>query len=223
MVALTPPPSPSNVIALPQRAVQGGPLAQVLRYWEHLREDAALPRQADLRPHDLAPVLDHVFTGQRIAPTHARLRSAGQQLTTLMGMEVRGMPLMALFAPESRHDAGRALESCLDRPAVVELALVGEAGLFRTPLSGRMLLLPLLDEAGAIAQVLGALEIEGKSGRKPQRLQIKEVTVRALTSAGTPAQAERHTPAPRKAPAPAPMPRAGSGLRLVCDNTREPL
>lgn len=223
MVALTPPPSGSNIIALPQRPTADGALKQVLRYWETLRDGAALPRQADLRPQDMAPVLDQVFTGQRIAPTHARLRSAGQQLTALMGMEVRGMPLMALFAPESRHDAGRALESCLDRPAVVELALTGEAGLFRTPLSGRMLLLPLLDEAGAVTQVLGALEVEGKPGRKPQRLQIKEISLRALAPTGATAPEEHRSPTPRPAPAPAPECRSRPGLRLVCDNTQEPL
>ena len=37
-----------------------------------------------------------------MAPSVARFRLAGAHLSELMGMEVRGMPMTALFLPDAR-------------------------------------------------------------------------------------------------------------------------
>ena len=54
------------------------------------------------------------------------------------------------------------------------LTLTGELGTGRGPLDARMILLPLLDDRGAVTRLLGALEAQGRIGRQPRRFAILE-------------------------------------------------
>jgi hypothetical protein len=149
-----------------------GLLQEVRAYWEALRPAGGLPERASIDPRGLERALEHVFLVERIAPGLARFRVAGMHLTEVMGMEVRGMPLSALFDPQGRDRMQGLLEQVFAGPAVLELALEGERGIGRPSLEGRMILLPVRGDDGSCDRALGCLVTVGPIGRTPRRFAI---------------------------------------------------
>ncbi len=167
-------------------------LAEVRAYWEALRDGPTLPRRAQIDPRGIEGALEGAFILERIAPGIARFRLAGMALVELMGMEVRGMPLSALFDPVGRRALATGLEQVFSGPAVLDLRLVAERGIGRPELTGRMLILPLADDDGQIRLALGCLATAGEPGRTPRRFRITATTEQSLAA----------TPAPRASTAP---------------------
>ncbi|MDP3961014.1 MAG: PAS domain-containing protein [Pseudorhodobacter sp.] len=162
-------------------------IAEVRAYWEALRDGPTLPRRAQIDPRGIAGALEGAFILERIAPGIARFRLAGMALVDLMGMEVRGMPLSALFDPVGRRALAAGLEQVFSGPAVLDLRLASERGIGRPDLTGRMLILPLADDDGQTGLALGCLATAGEPGRTPRRFRITATTEQALAA----------TPAPR--------------------------
>lgn len=158
-------------------------LQQVRGYWEALRVAGGLPARAKLDPRGMVDCLDKVFLIEQIAPGLARFRLAGMGLNDLLGMDLRGMPLSALFEPVARARIGHELEQVFASPAIMEVWLEAERSVGRPALSGRMLLLPLAGAAGEPKLALGCLVTEGQLGRQPRRFAISGL-VRELV-AGT--------------------------------------
>jgi hypothetical protein len=157
-----------------------GLLQEVRAYWEALRPDGGLPERASIDPRGLERALEHVFLVERIAPGLARFRIAGMSLTVLMGMEVRGMPLSALFDGPGRERLQGLLEQVFAGPSVLELALEGERGIGRPSLEGRMILLPVRGDAGGCDRALGCLVAVGPIGRTPRRFSVARQVTEAL-------------------------------------------
>ncbi len=147
-------------------------LAQLRAYWEGLRAEGDLPTRAQIDPRGIERALEYAFIAERIAPGVARLRLAGMHLNDLMGMEVRGMPLTAFFEPVIRDEVQRQVERAFAEPAAVELELTSNRSIGRPALNARMLLLPLRNEAGDVARVLGGLVADGAIGRAPRRFRL---------------------------------------------------
>jgi hypothetical protein len=147
-------------------------LAEVRAYWEGLREDGALPNRDRIDPRGIAGALENTFLLERVAPGIARFRIAGMQLHDLMGMDVRGMPLSALFEPVARARLTDGLEGVFSGPAALELWLEAERGIGRPALEGRMIVLPLTGATGAADLALGCLAMDGALGRAPRRFAI---------------------------------------------------
>ncbi len=164
----------SNVISIaPIRAqVQFPSISRVEGYWEGLRNGRLMPARSEVDPRGISDVLEYAFVLEKLAPGVARLRLAGMHLNDLMGMEVRGMPLTAMFLPEARRDLQVLLEAVLDAPAKVTLALESDHGITRPKLEANLVLLPLKDEQGRPTRILGALQAKGKIGRGPRRFKI---------------------------------------------------
>lgn len=180
----------------------GFPLIQQVRaYWEGLRDGSALPARTAIDPRGLSGALEHVFLVERVAPGIARLRLAGMHLAELMGMEVPGMPLSAMFDPPARLRLAEAIETCFAGSAALDMWLEAGRGIGRPALSGRMTLLPVISSRGRPDLALGCLETRGAIGRPPRRLAIAALVQEPLT-----AQA---APAPRPAPQAAPRPASG--------------
>lgn len=171
-------------------------LGAVETYWEGLRNGRLMPARGEIDPRGIAPALEFAFILEKIAPGLARIRLAGMHLNELMAMEVRGMPITAMFLPEARGEMQSVLETVLDTPAAVRLTLAGDRGLIRAPLDGQMILLPLRDETGVPARILGALQTRGEFGRGPRRFTIRDRETKPLL--GDPLRAPRHAPAPSK-------------------------
>lgn len=185
-----------------------GAVREVEAYWEALRGTRLMPARAEIDPRGIAGALEFAFLLERIAPGAGRIRLAGTHLSDLMGMEVRGMPLTALFQPSARQTVADALEQVLQRPSVMTLAIEGERGIGRGKLIGQMLLCPLKSDLGDPSRVLGCLQTEGPIGRAPRRFDVlgtSERPIHAAESDGvTPAETlppprDRMTPSTRPA------------------------
>ncbi len=164
-------------------AVNDPGLGTLRAYWEALRGDALIPRRAQVDPRGIEQALGISFLAERVAPEVARFRVAGMRINSLMGMEVRGMPLSALFQPEARTSLGRALRRVFDGPAIVELSLRGAPGLTQPRLDGRMVILPLRADDGSVSRALGGLALSGRIGTTPRRLEITGLQITPLGAA----------------------------------------
>jgi len=147
-------------------------LAQVEAYWDGLVINGRPPRRADIDPRGIEDVLEYTFVLERIAPNVGRFRVAGMHLNDLMGMDVRGMPLSAMFLPEARRDIGAAMENVCKTPAVTRLTLTGDKGIGKPGLDAQLLLAPLTDEFGGATRILGCLQAQGAIGRQPRRFGV---------------------------------------------------
>jgi len=199
------------------------PLGVVEGYWEGLRNGRLMPARAEVDPRGIAEALEYAFVLEKIAPGLARFRLAGLHLNELLAMEVRGMPISAMFLPEARRELKTVLEAVLDTPAAVRLTLSGDPGFGRARLEGQMVLLPLRDEQGAPSRILGALQTRGEIGRGPRRFSIRDIETRPLpgdplSMARRPTARFAHwndTPAPAAAPKPALSARARDLARRI--------
>ena len=179
-------------------------------YWEALRVAGGLPQRGQIDPRGMADCLDKVFLIEQIAPGLARFRLAGMALNDLLGMDLRGMPLSALFEPMARVRIGHELQHVFASPAIMELWLEAERSLGRPALSGRMMLLPLASAAGEPKLALGCLVTEGQMGRQPRRFAISGLVRELVAGSGLRLvpDAGHVEPAPPRSP-------GGPALRLV--------
>ena len=182
-------------------------IREVRAYWDALRDDQDLPRREQINPHGMAGALHQVFMVERIAPGIARFRLAGMQINDLMGMEVRGMPLSALFDPAARARLAEVLENVMTHHTIAELDLEADRGIGRPALRARLVLLPLRGTAGEADLVLGCLACDGQIGRAPRRFVIARALESSIDAAAPkpvhlamPALATKTTFAPRPAP-----------------------
>lgn len=195
-------------VAIMQRGARGKErgIAAFLDYWQRMRKCGDVPRRADIDPRGIEPLLENAFICEKIAPGLARLRIAGTHLADLMGMEVRGMPVSAFFAPDDRKKLGELLVELFDRPAILKIGITAAGGIGRPALTGSMLILPLRSDLGDVSRALGCLVTNGSIGRSPRRfsLQSHTLTPLILPAMIPPAAAQPNSPQPGFA-APAPV------------------
>ena len=154
------------------------PLKQAEAYWSSLRNGVDIPRRSDIDPRGIENLLEYAFIIERVAPGVARFRLAGQHLSALMGMDVRGMPLTAFFTPQARAHVGAMLENMFEKPAVVELEMKGEARRRRPSYEAKMLLLPLRSDTGEVTRALGVLVSDGPVSTVPARFDVAKLGLR---------------------------------------------
>lgn len=185
--------------------------------WWALSEGTALPRRRNVTAGMIGDALPHAFIAERVAAGHVRLRVAGRRLSDLVGTEARGMPLSCLIEPESRAVLSARLELVFARPALVDLPVFAPRSLGQPALSGRLLLLPLEGDDGEVDRALGALLIDGATGRRPRRLRIDPAAQWRCDSVTRMLSAELHA---INAPAPQIQRRKDGrpALRLVVNN-----
>lgn len=161
-------------------------IQQVRAYWEGLRNGPTLPRRDQIDPRGIAGALENAFVLERIAPGIARFRLAGMHIVDLMGMEVRGMPLSAMFDPAGRTALGIALEKVFTAPAILDLHLEAERSIGKPTLSARMMILPILGNAGKPDMALGCMVTSGTLGRSPRRFAISNLMLDTLPTKPNP-------------------------------------
>jgi hypothetical protein len=191
-------------------------LRQVRGYWQALRVGDALPLRARIDPRGIEGALERAFLIERIGPGQARFRLAGSFFADLLGMDLRHLPVAALFDPLARPRLAEVLEQVFTAPAVAELALEADRGLGRPALSGRMLILPVVGE-GEAPLAFGCLPTEGDIGRAPRRFLLARALVERLDLPPAAGLAEPRGGAQRRVEM-QPPPRAVAGrrhLRLV--------
>ncbi|MDU8912103.1 PAS domain-containing protein [Aestuariicoccus sp. MJ-SS9] len=153
------------------------PLRLVESYWLGLREGSDVPLRSVIDPRGMEDALENAFLAERLGPSLAKIRVAGSHLNDLMGMEVGGMPLSALFTPAARNRLSEAIPRLFGDPAILRITLRGEAGFGRPALDGALLLLPLRSDMNDVTRALGCLATHGDIGRTPRRFDITGVEI----------------------------------------------
>jgi hypothetical protein len=207
--------TPSNVVALWQRrdAMINPVVSDLIRYWEGLRQGADVPRRADVDPREIREALTYSFILDHIRPGTVRFRLAGQHLTELMGMDVRGMPLRSFFELSDRKRLMEHVEIVFEGPCSLDIELVSDAQ-GRAPLDGRMILMPLKDSEGRVSRALGIMVTDGVIGLPPRRFRIRRPSLHPIQP-GKPvgdainarASGFAEGPLPYDGPEPTPRPR----------------
>lgn len=202
---------------------------RIANYWNSVRGKRLVPSRCEIDPRGLDGVLGHAFILERITGGLARFRIAGSHLSDLAGLELRQMPLSALFLPGSRDILSDALQAVFEEPAVVRMSIASPGGFGREGLAGELILLPLRSDLGDIDRVLGGIVLDGKLGRTPRRIGIVSQSRQSLTGFAGPAHetrlpaphiakaTDRRRPTRRKAPDIQP-PMLHSHLRLIVSN-----
>lgn len=191
------------------------PIRQAEAYWHALRKDGEVPYRAQIDPRGLGNVLEYAFILERIAPGLARFRLAGHHLTGLAGMEVRGMPVSALFTAATRGRFAALLEQVFATPAVAELTLAAQPRRGPARAEARMLLLPLKSDTGEVSRALGILIAEGATGGPtPWRLDLTDADLRPVVAV-QPATDKAEPVAPGFAEAQSPLTGKVPHLRVV--------
>jgi hypothetical protein len=144
----------------------------VERHWRALAPPGTLPRRRDLDAAALGAALPQAFALEEVAPGIARVRVAGQRLHDWFGADPRGVPLSAIFEDAARPRLRDALIALFTRPALVEVAVTTSRGALRAPVGGRLLLLPLQGEDGAITRAVGVIGLDQSPLPGPRRFVI---------------------------------------------------
>lgn len=169
-----------KVLQLEPRAKGTQQIDQIEAYWSKIRGNRLVPSRCEIDPRGLEGVLSNAFILERIAGGLARFRIAGSHLTEFTGLELRQMPISALFLPGSREILSEALQSAFDEPTLIRMAITSPAGFGRERLDGEMILLPLRSDLGDIDRILGGLVFNGKTGRTPRRIEIMSQSRKSL-------------------------------------------
>ncbi|MFQ6552225.1 PAS domain-containing protein [Aestuariibius insulae] len=147
-------------------------LNQIEEYWSSLRTGSHLPQRSDIDPRELGGALESSFILERIAPGVGRFRVAGQKVWSIIGMEVRGMPLTSLFDTSSRSPISAYFEDVLRGPSKAVLPIKAVPLRRGRSVSMKMLLLPLQGENGTADRILGGLEPCQAVPQAPHRLRL---------------------------------------------------
>ena len=200
-----------------ERADVAARLARLERYWRQIRGAALVPARSDVDPMQIDDLLPDCFIIERVAPSVLRMRVAGSRLSDALGLDLRGMPLSAMFLPVGREALARLSAPVFDGPCIVEMPVRSPGRIGRDTLEGRMILLPLTDRDGRVTRAMGAMVWNGEIGTGGgRRFTVPDGRLRC-DDPGVPMTA----PLPMNPDTPA-APTAPTGrpaLRLVVDNT----
>ena len=147
-------------------------LTELESYWANLPRTNGIPNRTDVDPIAMGTLLEDSFILERVAPGVARIRVAGRNIGSLLGVEPRGLPLTAAFLPASRAAMANYLEAAFTGPSLVEIPLVAPRAVGQPELKGRLLLLPLRDNQGQVSRVLGAIVMSGRRGIGGRRFDL---------------------------------------------------
>ncbi|MCG6903054.1 MAG: PAS domain-containing protein [Rhodobacter sp.] len=191
----------SNVVpfARKSQAMIFPAITQVDAYWEGLRNGRLMPDRSEVDPRGMENALEFAFMLECVAPGVARVRIAGMHLNDLLGMEVRGMPLTALFEPAARERVAEVLARITNTPHVADLRLSSGRGVGRALLTAQMYLAPLSNQGQDTGRMLGCLQSDGRIGRTPRRFGLDQVQMRRIVSSSGKATGPGDTPAPHAA------------------------
>ncbi|SDC06657.1 PAS domain-containing protein [Ruegeria marina] len=188
------------------------PLRQAEAYWSALRTGDNIPHRSDIDPRGLENILEYTFILERIAPGIARFRLAGNHLTLIAGMEVRGMPITALFSATARAEITATIENVFLAPAIAELSLTAAPGHGAGAIEARAVLLPLKSDLGDVSRALGVLIADGPFGTGGLRFELSKSKLRTLTAD---CREKMRSPVPGLAEDSVPMLRGKPVLRVV--------
>jgi len=158
------------------RMIRRSPLLEeTWRYWTSLQTGTDLPRRSALDPKAMSRILGHAMILDQVRHGTVRVRLGGNVMHQVMGMDVRGLPIRAFFDLADRTRAVDLIEQVFDTPSTLELDLISEGcdGL----MTGRMLVLPLLDATGAVTKALTVMVTDRVITDAPRRFAVTNATL----------------------------------------------
>jgi hypothetical protein len=155
------------------------------RYWHQLAAGPSIPRRAQIKPSAIQDALDYAFIGERLSGGHTRFRVAGGSVSTVLGMEVAGMPLAVLVNHGAREAFTTKVAQLFDAPRKLTMTLIAPAAFGQPALEAQLRLYPLRGPNGAVSQVLGSFVTTGVIGRTPRRFGLGSVDSWPLTLSTT--------------------------------------
>lgn len=187
-------------------------LEEAWRYWSSLRTGRDLPRRDALNPRAMSLTLGHSMILDRTRPGTVRVRVGGRVMNGLMGMEVRGLPIRAIFDIAQRARAIDLVEHVFEGPATLELDLISQTA--STTTHARMLILPLQDDAGEVSKALSCIALDTYDPEPPHRFTILRERINPLDRRRNAKFATLETGAfsPQHAPHPMEMAEAGTAF-----------
>ena len=183
-------------------------LRDALAHWDALRCDRLVPARTEIDPTALSDILGHAAMLERPRPGTIRIRLAGGRIQALMGMEVRGMPLRALFDLASRARITEAAEQALAEPSVLIVDAISPAPRFGAlpadQIRTQIAILPMTDNELATTRALYVMsDPVGANGQvgDQHRWSIQSIDMIPV-EAGTPIASVEHVRTPAMAPEP---------------------
>jgi hypothetical protein len=177
-------------------------LRAAVAYWDSLRGARALPARMDLDPAALRPHLQDAAILELSRPGSLRIRLGGGRINALLGMDVRGLPLRALFDLSERARVSSEVEAAMAEPAALLLDVISPAPRFGRPeaelLRAQIAILPMTDADLAPTRalyVMGAVAGDARPADAPHRWCTTRMH-KAPLRPGEPILA--HAPAPRR-------------------------
>lgn len=159
-------------------------LEETWRYWTSLRDGQDVPQRTALDPKAMSRILGHAMILDQVRHGTVRIRLGGNVMHQVLGMDVRGLPIRALFDLADRTRAVDLIEQVFDTPSTLELDLISEGA--EGLVTGRMLVLPLLDAAGAVTKALTVMVTDRVVMDAPRRFAVTNATARPLTGDTSP-------------------------------------
>lgn len=150
-------------------------------YWDQLRGERLAPTRSEIDPRKIRGTLEHTFILEAVKNGAPRFRLAGIEVCDLLGMELRGMPIDALFEPVDRNMLADIVTDVFQEPHIAQLRLCGQLAGGRSVL-GHMILIPLRDENGDISRILGAATLDHELMRPPVRFTIQSKSITRIVS-----------------------------------------
>jgi hypothetical protein len=170
--------TPSGARAPLDRRLTDPTLRHAIAYWEALRGARLVPPRMALDPAEMRPVLQNCAILERPRPGTLRIRLGGARIGALMGMEVRGLPLRALFDLADRGRITAEVERAMDEPALLLFEVATPAPRYGHPMeattSARLAILPMSDADFTVNRalyVMGSVDAL-RTGTPPQRWSI---------------------------------------------------
>lgn len=164
----------------PDRHSSNRVIMDLLRYWESLRGGRIAPARSEIDPRQIKSALRHTFILEFDPIGGIRFRLAGEEVSALMGMELRGMPACSLIDIPDRQEFVQSLHGMARNPEIVEYSLAAQSNTL-----ARMLLLPMQDADGDITRILGGLSMRQPLCEPPMRFGIVEkMKTRIVAGAG---------------------------------------
>ena len=176
-------------------------LEEAWRYWSSLRRGHELPRRTDLDPRAMTLTLGHSMILDRVRPGTVRVRLGGHVVQELMAMEVRGLPIRAFFDLDDRTRIVDRFEQVFDRAVTLELDLISHGA--EGVVTGRLLVLPLLDTAGRVSKALAVLATDRVVKDGPRRFSVTNSALAPIAGASGPIPTRRTEDAAQPYPLPA--------------------
>jgi len=184
----------SNIIALRRNsndAVSLAPCRQAEAYWTSLRDGGDIPLRTRIDPRGISNILGHAFMVERLSPSVASIRLAGQHLSAAIGSEARGMPFGLVFSSSSRSSVATALNAVLDTPAIATLELHRAGAFTRNKIAARITLLPLRNPGGHVDRAFGVFVPDERCQGRQMQFDLHDLDLKPVFG---PARQERPEP-----------------------------